>query len=160
LEIDRLALERSGVDTATAERYEVNEREKNALEWWRRGRWVPLFPRIEKRQTVDSEMRADNVRAIIKCVREWQKTDPDRRFVVRDHDGIMSVGELGILADAAEANLSDMAKLTRMFEYGVIEPTGEMLRAGVDALLTGVGDGRPATNRVERIWHAMEKARK
>jgi hypothetical protein len=121
------------------------------------GMWAGL---TEKRKAVDPEMRADSVRVIIKCVRDWQKTDPDRCFKVRDHDGIMSVGELGILADAAEANLSNMAKLTRMFEYGVIEPTGEMLRAGVDALLTGVGDGRPATNRVERIWHAMEKARK
>ncbi len=46
-------------------------------------------------------MRRDSVRAIISCVRKWQEKDPTVCFRVRDSD-LMSVAELGILADAAE----------------------------------------------------------
>lgn len=56
---------------------------------------------------VDPVMRQDTQRVIVRVIRGWQDTDPGGCFVLR-YGECMSVAELGILADAAEAYLSTL----------------------------------------------------
>ncbi len=93
---DRIALERSGVDTATVERWEEGVQPRS-------GWWVPMFPI----PTYDN-----------KPISSWSE---------------------------AQARC--------------VEPTGDMVRAGISTLLENMRTNVPIDVNMMRVWRAMEKAR-
>ncbi len=161
--VDRLALERSGVDTATVERWEITPVCGQNGEAFPCGRWVPVFPGIKITHTEDfeypTEIDSPEV-ALAKNINIVRKhiavTDIVRNAVTTGHPSSGLDRALRDVCRAAEARLT---------------ATPEMVNAGTAALQDrlvkfatlqegkiGFSGGLGLT--VLAIWNAMEKARR
>lgn len=144
----RLALERSGIDTATAERWDGDA--LDAWEWPARGAWVgawvPLFP---------------------PALKEWEGTKADLQRLARAHEAISCAdNEVTRLRKMLDAECQTNKALQDRIE-SLIDLSSARVLAGSAALhdilkeltitngtvLPTVGFGEAA----RRIWRAMNK---